>query len=386
MRVIGLISGTSTDGIDAALVEVGGAGEDLRLKLLRYRTYPYPAGVRPRLLALATRHRPLADLCHLNVYLGELFAQAAQSLAREAGMSLSEINLIGSHGQTVQHLPHPRKEGVLSIRSTLQIGEPSVIAERTGVTTVADFRPRDIAAGGEGAPLTPYLHHHLFRDPVRTRMIVNIGGISNVTFLPAGKGLESVIAFDTGPGNMLIDGLMQRGSNGRKRMDRHGRTALAGVVHARLLRLLMKHPFLHRPPPKTTGREAFGSLLLDRLLRHGRRFALSHADLVATATAFTAHSIAFNYDSFLKPIVPADEVVVGGGGVRNPALMDPLRELLRPAQVRTFEDFGMDSKAVEAMAFALLAYEAFRGHPNNVPSATGASRPVVMGKILPGRK
>jgi len=384
MKVIGLISGTSTDGIDAALVEITGRGLDSRLRLVRFSTYPYPRELRPQLVRL-THDGRVEDLSRLNVYVGELFGRAAIRIAKEAALPLGEIDLIGSHGQTICHQPEPRKMGGLKIRSTLQIGEPSVIAERTGITTVADFRQRDMAAGGEGAPLTPYLHQILFHDPNRPRLVVNIGGISNVTYLPSDPGLSNLLAFDVGPGNMLIDGIVQHRSGGRKTMDRGGRMAGMGSIHPGLLKSLLRHPFLNRKPPKTTGREAFGHAMIRQILRQAKSSRLNSWDLMATVTAFTARTIAHAYEKFILPKGGVDEVIVGGGGTRNPTLMNFLQEAFGPIPVYTFEKFDLDSRALEAMAFALFAYGTMQGEPNNVPSATGAERPVVMGKIVPGR-
>ncbi len=384
MKVIGLISGTSTDGIDAALVEIMGRGLKSRLKLLRFATYAYPPALRPQLVRL-THDGRVEDLSRLNVYVGELFARAAIRIAREAGLQPSRIDLIGSHGQTICHQPVPIKLGGINIRSTLQIGEPSVIAERTGVTTVADFRPRDMAAGGEGAPLTPYLHTILFHNPNRPRLVVNIGGISNVTYLPCDAGLDNILAFDVGPGNMLIDGIVQHRTNGRRAMDRGGAMARRGRVHERLLSELLRHPFLQHRPPKTTGREVFGQAMIERVVRRAKVLRLNPSDLLATVTAFTARSIARAYERFILPKGGVEEVIVGGGGTRNPTLMQFLQEAFGPIPVYTFEKFDLDSRALEAMAFALFAYGTIQGEPNNVPSATGAKRPVVMGKIVPGR-
>lgn len=384
MKVIGLISGTSTDGIDAALVEITGRGLSSQLRLVRFSTYPYPRALRGRLVRLTHEGR-VGDLSRLNVYVGELFARAAIRVARDAGVPVSDIQLIGSHGQTICHQPEPRKMGGILIRSTLQIGEPSVIADRTGITTVADFRPRDMAAGGEGAPLTPYLHYILFHNSLRSRLVVNIGGISNVTYLPRESGLKPILAFDAGPGNMLMDGIVQNRTQGRRAMDRGGVMARRGRVHARLLSELLRHPFLHHPPPKTTGRELFGRVMIERVVRRAKVLGINRWDLLATVTTFTARAIAEAYDRFIRPKGGVVEVIVGGGGTRNPTLMQFLQEAFGGIPVFTFEKFDLDSRALEAMAFALFAYGAIQGEPNNVPSATGAERPVVMGKIIPGR-
>jgi len=226
MKVIGLISGTSTDGIDVALVDISGKGLDSQIKLLAFETYAYPEDLRRRLMEVGAGNSHVSEVCHLNFYLGELFGRAAFQVAKKAGVSVAEVELIGSHGQTIMHRPQPVHERGVKIRSTLQIAEPSVIAERTGITTVADFRPRDIAAGGEGAPLTPYLHYILFHDQSKSRLVVNIGGISNMTYLRAGKGTKDLLAFDTGPGNMLIDGMVQMWSRGKQQMPK-----LVGECH-----------------------------------------------------------------------------------------------------------------------------------------------------------
>lgn len=386
MKVIGLISGTSSDGIDAALVEVSGKGFESQLKMLAFETYPYPENIRGRLMKLAASDNVLEEVCHLNFYLAELFSKAVFEIAKKAGISINEIELIGSHGQTIVHRPQPIHERGFKICSTLQIAEPSVIAERTGVTTVADFRPRDIAAGGQGAPLTPYLHYILFHDSSKSRLVVNIGGISNVTYLRAGKGPQDVLAFDTGPGNMLIDGMVEFWSRGRQRMDKGGKFAAKGSVHPKLFRDLMRHPFLKKRPPKTTGREAFGRAFVEQILKWAKRYRVrKKEDILATVTAFTAHSIAYSCKRYILMKGPLDQVIVGGGGTRNLVLMQMLREACAPLQVMTFEDFHFESRAIEAMAFALMAYQAIMSEPNNLPAATGANHPVMMGKIVPGK-
>jgi anhydro-N-acetylmuramic acid kinase len=386
--VIGLSSGTSVDGIDAALTDIRGAGSRVRIRLIAYRTVPYPRGVRGRVLSLQSpAGRPIEELSRLNAYLGELFADAARRIAASARVSLGRVALIGSHGQTVAHQPAPVREGRFRVASTLQIGEPAVIAERTGVTTVGDFRPRDIAAGGQGAPVTPLIHHYCFAHPRRNRLVVNLGGITNVTWLPAGPregGVSRVKAFDTGPGNMLIDGLTERFTRGRDVMDRSGRIAATGTVADDLLRTLLRHPFLRRRPPKTTGRETFGAELVERIARDAARDRIKARDVLATVTAFTARSIAGAYERFLRPSGRVHDVIVGGGGVYNATLMAELRRAFAGTSVQSMAGHGVDPKAIEAMAFALLAYLAARGEPNNVPSATGAKRAVVMGKLIPG--
>jgi anhydro-N-acetylmuramic acid kinase len=386
MKVIGLMSGTSADGIDAALLEIGPGKALPRLRLLHYMVFPFPRGLRERILRAADEHPGGAgELCHLNAYLGELFAKAAASVARRAGVKPREVALIGSHGQTIMHLPRLRADGNLSVRSTLQIGEPSVIAERTGVTTVADFRPRDLAAGGEGAPLTPYLHALLFRHPQRDRIVLNLGGIANLTYLPKGRGLQGILALDTGPGNVLIDGVMARLTGGALRSDLGGQVAASGHVEPRLLRWLMAHPYLTRRAPKSTGRETFGPALIDALLRRGADRLIAEEDLVATVTAFTAKSVALHVRRDLPRAATSAELIVCGGGAENPTLVKRLQEALPTCRLLTADEADFPGRAIEASAFALLAYLTAHGVPGNLPPITGAARRVVLGKIVPGR-
>ena len=381
LRIIGLMSGTSADGVDAAAVDVPARGADARL--LAFRTYPYPPSLRRMVLDLCDpRHSSVDRLCHANFILGERFAEAAIRLAEESGIPLRSVDLIGSHGQTVCHLPRGRRVGGRLARSTLQIGEPCVIAERTGITTVADFRPRDVAAGGQGAPLVPYADFLLFGHRRLSRVVCNIGGIANLTYLPAGGRLDDVLAFDTGPGNMVMDALVQRMTSGRQAFDRNGRRARSGRVHDGLLGELLRHPFLRRRPPKSTGREEFGATFVDRLLARGAALGLGEADLVATAAAFTVEAIARACRRLPGRV---DEVILCGGGARNPALTAMLRQALAPAPVRVMDELGLGADAKEAVSFALLAAATIRGRTNNVPSATGATRPVVLGKIVPGQ-
>jgi anhydro-N-acetylmuramic acid kinase len=381
MRVVGLMSGTSGDGVDAVLVDIRGAGHDLKVKPLAFVSCAYPAGLQQRVLAASARGT-VAEICRLNVVIGEWFAKAALRVIRQAGLEPARVDLIGSHGQTIHHLPNAVDEPALGpIRSTLQIAEPAVIAERTGITTVANFRPRDMAAGGQGAPLTPYVHYVLLRDRKRSRLIVNLGGIGNITYLAAGKGLETVLAFDTGPGNMVMDGLVQRLTRGKDTMDRGGRLAAKGKVAVGLLAKLLVHPYLKRKPPKSTGREEFGDTFVEQVLAAQKAHRLKPEDLLATCALFTAITIGSARRWLGGPV---DEVIVGGGGVRNRTLMSNLSSVFAPVPVRTFESAGWQSKAFEAVAFAVLAHQTVRGECANVPSVTGASHPVVLGTIVPG--
>ena len=369
--VIGLMSGTSVDGVDCALVRIRGGGPGVQITPVHFATYPFAPDVREEVFRL---FRPetsdVVTICQMNFVLGEVFADAALRLMREAGVRPEEVDLIGSHGQTVWHEPNPVTRAGITSRSTLQIGEPAVIAARTGVVTVGDLRVRDVAAGGQGAPLVPYLDYCLLRDDRRSRALQNIGGIGNVTYLPAGCTLNEVVAFDTGPGNMLIDALTSHFFG--RTFDEGGAIAAQGRVLPDLLAELMAHPYLAAPPPKTTGRELFGVQFAAGLFNRGEP-----ADLVATATAFTAHSIVDAYRRFLGRV---DEVIVGGGGARNPVLMRMLADALPEARVADHEAVGVNSDAKEAIAFALLANDCLLELPTNVPGATGGQR-AVLGKI-----
>jgi anhydro-N-acetylmuramic acid kinase len=393
MKAIGLISGTSVDGIDAVIVDISDEIRDhdsISVNVLGFATYSYPEGVRERLLEVSSSGGGSVEkICHLNAYLGELFARAAIQITEETGMSLQEIELIGSHGQTIHHLPHSMDEYGISVTSTLQIGEPSIIAERTGITTVADFRPRDMAAGGEGAPFAPYAHYLLFRHATKHRIIINIGGISNLTYIPAGASAEHVIAFDTGPGNMILDQLMVKFTNGAMTYDEDGQRAAEGTCHDVLLDWMMSHPYLERKPPKSTGREEFGESFVARLYEQSRKLGVSENDFLATTTVFTAETIFKSYEAFLpleKNIHDDLEIVFCGGGVRNQTLMTLLQKRFAPLPISSVERFNIASDALEAITFALLARETILGKPSNLPGVTGASHPVILGKILPGSR
>jgi anhydro-N-acetylmuramic acid kinase len=378
MKVIGLMTGTSADGIDAVLVDIP---EDVReFRLLAYVHEPYSDEVRSRIFRLFSSKRGTVDqICQMNFLLGELLARAALEVVAAAGLSPEEVDLIGSHGQTIWHAVDEDSP----VKSTLQIGEPGVIVERTGITTVADFRTRDVAAGGQGAPLVSYLDHLFFTHATLNRAVQNIGGIANVTVLPSRQSGGEPFAFDTGPGVMLIDYAASRATGGRWRYDQDGALAAKGQVRGDLLEELLAHPYLQKSPPKTTGREEFGAHFGVKVWARGQELALRAADIVATLTAFTAASIARAYRDFIP--FPIDEVILGGGGSYNPILVRSLAQRLPSARLLHHEDFGIPGQAKEAIAFAALAYETIRGHPSNLPGCTGASHPVIQGKITPGR-
>ena len=344
-------------------------------------TRPFSAEERERVFALfETKHASAEDVCVMNFALGEWFAEAALDAIAAAGLSPEEVDLIGSHGQTIFHAP----PGGDLPASTLQIGEPSVIAERTGVTTVADFRVRDMAAGGHGAPLVSFVDALLFGHETETRAVLNLGGIANMTMLPPPESGAAPIAFDTGPANMVLDWLAEEVSGGAQRYDEGGRRAAAGRADEALLGELLADPYFAAPPPKTTGRERYGAGYARALLERARARGLRDDDALATALALTVESVARGIEASALTHGEVTEVIAGGGGTQNPALMDALRRRLPGVAVHTPEEYGLASQAKEAVSFAILAAAAIRGEANTLPSCTGAAREVVMGKIVPG--
>jgi anhydro-N-acetylmuramic acid kinase len=372
------MSGTSADGIDAVLLRVNGSGTRTSYRQLAFISCPYPRNVREMILRNSSANSSsVEEISRLNFLLGEFFADAAARVARCAGCRLSDIDLIGSHGQTIHHLPNIWRFAGKRIRATLQVGDPAVIAKRTRVMTIGDFRVGDIALGGQGAPLVPYVDYLLFQSKTRNRGLLNIGGIANITVLPKNCGVDDIRAFDTGPGNMVIDALTRRFY--QQPYDKSGKFAMRGKVLRSFLRRLGEHPFVRREPPKSTGREEFGERFVSRVLRQG--VSLMKPDLLATVTEFTAYSVYQNYKRFVEKETRLDELVVSGGGAHNRAIIAGLRRYFAPAPVRTIEDYGISSDAKEAICFALLANETIAGNPGNVPNVTGASKPTILGKI-----
>jgi len=383
MRVMGLMSGTSADGIDAALVRIEGASPPIRTRFEAHFHATLPAAVRRAILRIANGSVTTSEeISQLNFLLGEEFARAAIAACRRWRVPLSRISLIGSHGQTIYHQGIASSFlGVRRVASTLQIGEPSVIAARTGVPVIADFRPADMAAGGQGAPLVPFVDYLLYRDAARGRVALNIGGIANVTVVPAGARPNDVFAFDTGPGNMIVDALVESATRGRAGFDRDARIAISGNTNGALLERMMRAPYLRRKPPKTAGREQFGREYAEKIVAWGKRHRARPADLVRTATVFTSLSIADALHRFVLRRAKVDELIVAGGGAKNPLIMAQLTAMLPGIEIVPASRFGVPAEAKEAFAFAVLAYEAWRGRANNLPSATGARKAVVMGKL-----
>ena len=415
--VIGLMSGTSVDGIDAAIVEVSGHGLETAVNLIAFETFSFPSGVPQRILALC--HPDTArvdDICEMNFYIGYLFAEAVKHILKKSGMSTSDIALIGSHGQTIHHLPrnpntdynanatetrslkrsgrrvygkereisNPPHRTARNVKrpSTLQIGEPAVIAHETGIPTIADFRVADMAAGGQGAPLTSYTDYLLFRDSVKTVGLLNIGGIANITVLPVNCSPDVVSASDTGPGNMCIDAVIREITEGTERYDKAGERAAQGTPYQPLIDTWLKHPFFQLQPPKTTGREMFGNTFAMECLEACRSHRLSDNDIIATLTELTVRTITDYIQQFVAEQNPIDVLYVSGGGVHNQTIMRRLGELLVDTAVEPVDNSGISSDAKEAIAFAVLANETLHGQYGNLPSATGASVRKILGKFV----
>jgi anhydro-N-acetylmuramic acid kinase len=406
------MSGTSADGIDIALTKISGAPPNLDAKLLNHTSVDFPAPVRKEILRIAEQTPiPAGDLSQLNFRLGEIYAQAALTACQRFRLPPKNISLIGNHGQTIFHQGPPIQYLGRPTASTLQIGEASVIAARTGITTVSDFRTADIAQGGQGAPLVPYADYLLYRHPKLGRVSLNLGGIANITVLPAGCKPSQVFAFDTGPANILIDALVQHFTHGRQRFDKNAAMASRGRPVPALVDELMHDPYLTKKPPKSTGREYYGAAYVKNLLDAARHHHVKPADLVRAATIFTALSVIDALNRFVLPRHKVDQLIVSGGGAKNPLIMAqlsallgvaaqevgaphavPFRSLLARSQAQKTsrssaieiipsDDLGVPTAAKEAFAFALMAYETFHRRPSNLPSATGARGPAILGKI-----
>jgi anhydro-N-acetylmuramic acid kinase len=385
MIVAGIMSGTSADGINVAITRLEDHDLETKFTLVAHREFGFPPNVRKFILSVMNAEAKIADLARLNVLLGELYAEAFEKTAAEAQAGVS---LIGCHGQTIYHQGEKKNFLGRPIAATWQTGEGAVLAARTGIPVVSDFRQADMAAGGKGAPLVPFLDYMLYRDPQRGRIVQNIGGIANLTAIPAGSGSgggtrpERVIAFDTGPGNMVIDGVMERLFN--KRFDQDGKIAAKGKVNEPALTKILRGAFFRSKPPKTAGREEFGREFVEQFIQAcGKR--LKKEDVVATATALTAQSIAAAIRDFLPGGSGRErsyrDMIISGGGSRNCTLVKMIGEKLPDLHISTSDSYGLPAEAKEAVAFAVLAYQTWHKLPSSIPSATGAEYPAVLGKI-----
>lgn len=382
MYVVGLMSGTSLDGIDTALIDISEiSSNDFDVKVINFINTPYDNLTRNKILECCDPKTGSVDkICRLNFELGELFAKSVEKIASLTNIKLSNIELIGSHGQTIYH------DVENDYVSSLQIGEAGVIAQRTGITTISNFRARDIAAGGQGAPLVPYVDYILFKSNQYNRVLQNIGGIGNYTYIPKNGKIEDIQGTDTGPGNMLIDGVIQILTNGEKTFDKDGEMAIKGTVSTELLNELKKHPFISKKAPKTTGREAFGLNYARKIVNIGKELHLSNEDIIATVTNFTAFTIVDAYQRFIRNKI--DQIIISGGGSYNPTLIMMIKSYVKMllgenVVVMILEQLGYSSDAKEAVAFAILAYQTFKRRCNNVPQITGAKYSVILGDITP---
>lgn len=380
MYCIGLMSGTSLDGIDAALVDISGCGLDTKVKLIEFHTYDIPEDIKEEIrIACLNKNSSTALICSLNFKLGHLFSDAVKDLCIKAGVAVDKLAFVATHGQTIYHIP---KGFDRYVPSTLQIGEPSIIAYNNNIKVVSNFRTMDMAAGGEGAPLVPYSEYILYGGRGENIALQNIGGIGNVTYIPGAKTMKDIYAFDTGPGNMMIDEACLRLFG--KPYDDRGSIAATGKVNPELLSELMSHPYVSLMPPKSTGREEFGEQFVALLLE--RYKAMRPEDIVATFTSFTAETIIDSYKKHILSKNTLDKVIIGGGGAHNKTLMNMIKEGLAGIEVYTQEELGYSSDAKEAIAFAILGNETLNNYCSNVPTATGAREEVILGNItLPPR-
>ena len=380
--VVGLMSGTSLDGVDAVLARLEGAGEDITFDILGFDHMPWPDALRRLILANSTpEHSTVFDISQLNVRIAHAYAEAVERVAAAAGHAVSGIDLVGSHGQTIHHVPFPADCAGSEITSTLQLGDPSVLANLLQVPVVGDFRVADMALGGQGAPLVPYFDYVCFRDERETRGLLNLGGIANMTILPAGAGRNDVFAFDTGPGNMVIDALSAMLFD--EPYDDGGRCAARGRINDSVMAALLEDAYFVREPPKSTGREYFGEPFAEQLVMRCREEMNDPApeDILAVGTMLTVLSVYQAYARFVRDSCTLDALIVSGGGVHNHYLMDRLANVFAPIPVRAIGEYGIRSDAKEALCFAVLAHEAVNGVETNLPSVTGASRATTLGKL-----
>jgi anhydro-N-acetylmuramic acid kinase len=377
--IVGLMSGTSADGVDVAVVEVKGNGKGTKIKTIGWRTFPFEKDLKWLILKNSQPETSRVDeICRLNFLIAQIYADSILKTLEELNLKPSEVDLIGSHGQTIQHLPNAVEMFGYRVKSTLQIGDPGVIAKLTGIPTVGNFRIGDVALGGEGAPLVPYFDYLIFGSDEINRLVLNIGGIANFTVLKRNCDVEGVIAFDTGPGNMVVDALVKIFF--RKDYDEDGKIAQSGTVSQELLSKMSQHPFIAKKPPKSTGREEFGSAFVEKILKWSEEISLDPKDIIATVSEFTAYAVYKNYEFFIKPNVEIDEIIVSGGGAKNKFMVSSLERYFK-VPVKLSDEFGISSDAKEAICFAVLANETISGNPANIKSVTGAVKRTILGGV-----
>ncbi|HMQ67782.1 MAG TPA: anhydro-N-acetylmuramic acid kinase [Ignavibacteria bacterium] len=372
--VIGVLSGTSVDGVDVVLLKISGKSSDSKIKVIDFKTYPVRAELKKFILKCSSENSVNAeDICRLNFMIGNLFADSVLKIIKKNKLQTKDIDLIGSHGQTIFHYPFNNKLFSLSSKSTLQIGDISVISNKTGITTVGDFRTGDVAVNGDGAPLVPYLDHILFSDSKKDKVLINIGGISNLTLLKKSCRQNDVIAFDCGPGNILIDYLANKYF--KKKFDRNGSIASKGKVDEKLFEAICKSDkFFKKSPPKSTGREYYSAEFINNILNKFKR--TDPKDILATFTKFTAYAVYINLKKY-----KAEELIISGGGAKNSLLMKFINEYFKDTIVRKIDDNGINCDNKEAVLFAVLANELMNGIKTNMPSVTGSERNAYLGKI-----
>lgn len=376
--VIGLLSGTSVDAIDAVLLKVTGSGLNTKIKVIDFSTLVIPHDIRRAIFKNSDNSTArIEDICRLNVIIGALFSDVVLKLLKKCRLTSDKVDLIGSHGQTIHHLPMPDEYSGYRVKSTLQIGDPAIIANLTGITTIGDFRIADCAFGGDGAPLVPLLDYILFTHKTKNRALLNIGGISNITVLKKNGKKGDVTAFDTGPGNMIIDGMMYHLF--RKEYDKGGRIATKGTLNAKLFNYLLSDETYSRKPPKSTGREHYGKEFQKKLLKFTK--GMNKNDVIRTVTEFTAYTIWYNYANFIFPHTRISELLISGGGAENPVLLKSLRGYFKGVRVSKINQFGVNSRNKESVLFAILANECISGNPANMNSVTGSTRDAILGKI-----
>jgi len=379
-KVIGLLSGTSADGIDAGLLQISHLRGGIKVNQLGFKTFPFSRKIQRELLKIADpSFLNLDEALRMDQALGEVFAEAVISFIKSLKLQSANIDLIGSHGQTIRHLPVLTRSLQREVRASFQIGNPSVIASKTGIITVGDFRSSDIAAGGEGAPLSPLGHFILFEKENTPQAILNLGGIANFTILFGNKKIEDVFGFDTGPANMLIDSLTKRFFE--RRYDKNGAIALSGKIHPKLLNILKRNPYFDLKPPKSTGREEFGEKFIKGILKYKKRFSINKKDIITTSSELVVWSIWDAYQRYVMPEIRIKRLVISGGGAHNRYFIKRLKQLFYPVEVLTSDKLGYHPDFLESMLFALLADLTISGISGNIPKVTGAKKTAILGKI-----